>query len=277
MASCANKEVNMIRRLAGLVAFATCAGLAQNAAPAPAFEVASVKRVPGTTPNRPLRTTPDGVSALLPLGAFIQWAYASGPQESHMEEIIAPDWVRQRDQALYDIQSKTSGPASVSQIRLMMRTLLADRLKLVVHPESNVVPVLAMVVGKEGPKMSRAASVGDGIGCKPGGSNDMIYRYEGCTMAQFAADLDRMTRTSDQPPHIVDQTGMEGPFDITFNLQQYLERDASGDLVRNDRGLVDMVTMIKRGLPALGLRLESARAPVEALVVDHIEKEPIAN
>jgi hypothetical protein len=237
MASCANKEVNMIRRLAGLVAFATCAGLAQNAAPAPAFEVASVKRVPGTTPNRPLRTTPDGVSALLPLGAFIQWAYASGPQESHMEEIIAPDWVRQRD----------------------------------------VVPVLAMVVGKEGPKMSRAASVGDGIGRKPGGSNDMIYRYEGCTMAQFAADLDRMTRTSDQPPHIVDQTGMEGPFDITFNLQQYLERDASGDLVRNDRGLVDMVTMIKRGLPALGLRLESARAPVEALVVDHIEKEPIAN
>jgi len=34
---------------------------------------------------------------------------------------------------------------------------------------------------------------------------------------------------------------------------------------------------IKRALPDLGLRLESARAPVEVLVVDHVEKEPVAN
>ena len=268
--------MNITTRCMAIASLIACAVFAQTAPAPPAFDVSSVKRVPGTTPNRPLRTTPDGVSALLPLGAFIRWAYASGPQETHMDEIIAPDWVLQRDQAL-DIQAKASGPTPVSQLRLMMRTLLADRLQLVLHPESNAVPVLALVVGKDGPKLSRATSVGDGTGRGPQGSNAMIFRYEGCTMAQFAADLDRMTRTSDKPPHIVDQTGIEGPFDITFNLEQYLDRDASGDLVHNERGLVDMMNMIRRSLPDLGLRLESKRAPVEVLVIDHVEKEPTAN
>jgi uncharacterized protein (TIGR03435 family) len=35
--------------------------------------------------------------------------------------------------------------------------------------------------------------------------------------------------------------------------------------------------LTRRALPDLGLRLESKRAPVEVLVIDHVEKEPTAN
>jgi uncharacterized protein (TIGR03435 family) len=249
--------------------------LAQAPAAPPAFDVASVKRVPGPARQRPLRTEPDGVSVLSVLGYVIEWAYASGPQQSRLEDLKGPDWLLYPSTELYDIGAKASGPVSTGELRLMMRTLLASRFKLVVHRESRVVPVLAVVVGKDGPKLTRAASMGEGAP-RSSAPGQMNYSYQGFTMAQFADDLDRMTRTPGTP-HVVDQTGLAGPFDFTFDLQQYLDKDASGHVLRDERGEVDIVTMINRALPELGLRLETARAPVEVLVIDHVEKEPTAN
>src|SRR5262249_51168973 len=43
------------------------------------------------------------------------------------------------------------------KLRVMLQALLADRFKLVAHRESKEGPVYAIVVGKNGPKLQRAA------------------------------------------------------------------------------------------------------------------------
>jgi uncharacterized protein (TIGR03435 family) len=65
-----------------------------------------------------------------------------------------PGWVTSDR---FDIQAKTDKKdATKDEVRLMMRALLAERFKLVVHDETQQVPVFALVLakpGKTGPEL----------------------------------------------------------------------------------------------------------------------------
>jgi len=66
-----------------------------------------------------------------------------------------PSWVM-TDR--FDIQARAPGNPGKNEMRLMMRTLLADRVKFRVHTEVREVPVLALVLskpGKPGPGLQR--------------------------------------------------------------------------------------------------------------------------
>jgi uncharacterized protein (TIGR03435 family) len=45
----------------------------------------------------------------------------------------------------YDVRAKAEGPTSKDQLRLMLRTLLANRFKLTFHHETKVLPVYWLV------------------------------------------------------------------------------------------------------------------------------------
>jgi uncharacterized protein (TIGR03435 family) len=63
---------------------------------------------------------------------------------------------------------------------------------------------------------------------------------------------------------VVDKTGIEGVYDITLDLKP----DPGGD----------PFTVWQRALQEqLGLKLESQKAPVEMLVIDHAERVPTEN
>src|SRR4051812_46746827 len=99
----------------------------------PAFDVASVKVNPspprgglGKISYSPDTLTARGVSMWL----LVRWAYGMGSFQ-----ISGPDSMR--DPPYYDIVAKASGPVPESQLRLMLRTLLAERFHLTVHQESK--------------------------------------------------------------------------------------------------------------------------------------------
>lgn len=99
-------------------------------------------------------------------------------------------------------------------------------------------------------------------------------RFERVTMAQFAKIMD--------PPftshHVVDETGLAGTFDFTLNLSPYVLDPQTGEPVVDNIGSIDDEGAYLRALPAqLGLRLERKTAPLEVLVIDHVEKDPTAN
>src|SRR5580658_3035508 len=128
--------------------------LAQPATSSRPFEVASVK--PHTGPGRV------GISTSGPrlnaepanLWALIAYAY-----NLKTYQIPSTPPLSALGNEYYDIVAKAEGDGAPTkdEFRGMLQLLLADRFKLAVHRETREIPVYALVVGKNGPKLKPSA------------------------------------------------------------------------------------------------------------------------
>jgi uncharacterized protein (TIGR03435 family) len=84
-------------------------------------------------------------------------------------QITGPDWIASQR---FDIVAKLPDGASKDDIPKMLQALLEERFKLAVRRESKELPVLALVVGKGGPKMKESAEapkpIDDSVPLAPG-------------------------------------------------------------------------------------------------------------
>ena len=214
------------------------------------------------------------------------------------------------DEAVFDVSAKVPSGATREEFRAMLRNLLNDRFKLTVHREKREMPVLALVVMKGGAKLKEsvdAPSVPDAAPARgarggprdqdgfpirntplPKGafsmSNTGLARIEGKneTMQDFA---DRLDGLLDKP--VIDGTGLTKKYDyrITFSSATILANGGRGrgDAPSDPNTPLASVpdnsgTTIEGALQSqLGLKLESKKAPVEVLVIDHAEKTPTEN
>jgi uncharacterized protein (TIGR03435 family) len=160
-----------------------------------------------------------------------------------------PGWF---DTEPFDISAKADGPASNDELRRMVQTLLAERFQLKFHRETKEQPVYALVVGKGGPKLQAAKSEGRGVGIGVRGR----LNGNGADMKTLASVLaDRLSRS------VVDRTGLKGFYDFLLTW--------TPDEVQADDPGPSLSTAIQE---QLGLKLESTKAPVEMIVIDHAEK-----
>ena len=99
-----------------------------------------------------------------PLAFLIRAAYGLRMTD---ELLGGPDWIETYG---FDVDAKPAGRVTVAQARLMLRTLLADRFKLVVRRESRDRPIYALVRarrdGELGPQIKRPK--GDCVMVMPG-------------------------------------------------------------------------------------------------------------
>ncbi|HXX23164.1 MAG TPA: M56 family metallopeptidase [Terriglobia bacterium] len=274
---------------------------AQNTgASAPVFEVASIK------PNKsgggfavgggkamfekeiPGWSSPDRFSARgETLLTLIQMAYGI-----HQAKQISrgPNWI---DSEEYDVEAKVDKSEAdtlqklspdhrkIEQQRLL-QALLADRCKMRVHRGTELLPVYALVIAKNGPKLRQAKP--DDTYSK--GIQDLEGRPAGAETLEFGAG--QLTGQAvpiallaqelmDQPELggrlVLDQTGLTGTYD--FKLQWTPERPTSNSSQEPDAALPpdssgpSLFTALQR---QLGLRLESAKGPVDTVVIDHFER-----
>lgn len=235
----------------------------------PAFEVASIKP-----------TSPDG------LGCTV-FTYPGGRITVHNcsvtyiiqqafdeEKTVIPaafSWVNdERD----DIDARPPAGSKASRAnpsnpklapnaeqQLMLQTLLADRFHMQFHRETKEDNVYLLVAGKS-PKLTESTdpNVYPWAGSVAGGgfNGDGIAGMN-ITMARFAK---RLTKIMGRP--VLDQTGLTAAYDFKYAY-------VSGGTEPPDR-----ISSLIASLNALGLKLESSKAPIEAIVIDHIEK-PTAN
>jgi uncharacterized protein (TIGR03435 family) len=275
-------------------------------APAPVFEVASVKPYKETTNGRlfmnftPGRFTATGV----PLRFLILNAY----RVSTYQLVGGPGWL---DSERFDVAAKAPDGARPDQMQLMLRALLADRFKLVVHNETRDAPVYVLVMargdGKLGPKMTRstvdcapivaerqaaARARGPGAAAAPpfippkpgerpvctsrmsgtsGPGGGFVLTYSGGS--QTIASL-AQNLSGNLNRRVIDRTGLTGEFD--FDLQYAPERPLSTAAAGAGGGTtvapVDDSPSIFSAVQELGLKLESQRGPVEFLVIDSAEQ-----
>jgi len=202
---------------------------------------------------------------------LVLWAY--GVRD--FQVVGAPNWFRS---ARYDIAAKAYRAPDLKHLRLLMQPLLADRFKLLVHPETRQVAVYMLKVGTKGPKMK--ASQGPASTDAPqlvGRTNFTRSELTGqhSTMAVLAADL---SRRLGRP--VIDQTALTGAFD--FKLEWVPDESQIGRTMpiaepsanAPDPSGLSLFTALK---DQLGLRLESQRGPGEVLVIDHVERIPTEN
>src|SRR5207249_5172791 len=68
-------------------------------------------------------------------------------------QVSGPDWMKS---ARFDIVAKIPSDTPKEQVPLMLQTLLAERFKLAIHRETKDLPMYALVVGRNGPKMKES-------------------------------------------------------------------------------------------------------------------------
>jgi uncharacterized protein (TIGR03435 family) len=327
-----------------LCSLAVFAGTAVFAQTKPAFDVATIKPAPPMDIAKvaaalqaggkmPIGANVEGLRAeytYLDLRALLSYAYGVKPYQ-----ITGPDWMAT---TRFDIVAKMPEGSKKEDAPKMLQTLLEERFKLTTHRANVEHPVLALVVGKGGPKLKASAekpvAIDESAPLKPGelkmdgstgpvrvkvdmttGSSvvdmglqgKMSYRLNPATqsfhidfsMTTMAGFADMITQLFAQlggtgGRQVVDMTEIKGNYDLSINLSLMemiaMARAAGADIpvgapggaggggnvpVASDPGgggasLTDAVQ-------SMGLKLESRKATVDQLIVDHIEKTPTEN
>jgi uncharacterized protein (TIGR03435 family) len=233
------------------------AGQAQTPAPGKKveFEVASIRRAiddgnHDSSTNESLYRTHN-----LSLKRLIAAAY-----EIDLRQIYGgPNWV---DSDSYDITAKFHKDAALTHEKVlqMLQSLLADRFQLVIHRELRQASGYELVVGKKGTKMEQAKLDEKSSDIH---SNNSHMIAKNVTMESFARNL---SRNHDVGELVVDKTGLTGGFN--FELDWSPERpDSKPDASPDDRPSI--FTALQE---QLGLKLESAKVPVPAIVIDRAAK-----
>jgi uncharacterized protein (TIGR03435 family) len=250
----------------------------------PAFPSVSIKPNTNTVRRRILvRVEPGGrlITVDSPLVLLIKNAY--GVED--FQVIGGPSWINTDG---YDVEAKPEMQADQKQVWLMLRSLLAQRFKLQVHRETRELPGYALTVAKNGLKLPQPE---DGV-CATGGSKGLLPecgavvvrpgpRLEGgkVRMSELTRALSRLLVRP-----VVDGTGFAGEFDVHVDFTPDEStigligaggpRDPGGFAARpTDPNRPPILLALQ---DQLGLKLNAAKAAVEVLVIDHVER-PDAN
>ncbi len=186
-----------------------------------------------------------------------------------------PKWL---DTTRFDIDAKMDdsvaahlrmlahGPRRL-ETQAMFQQLLADRFKLAVHWETRELPVYALTVAKRGPKLQPTKEVTEGSGTSSHNSGSgSEFTAKGVTLPELAEALTQEL-ARELGRDIIDKTEIKGRYDLT--LKWTPDAGAAPD---NTASSADSGPSIFTALQEqLGLKLESAKAPVQVLVIDHAE------
>ena len=272
----------------------------------PSFEVASVKS------NR----TEAPAATLFPLGPGDAYAANGGRFRATNQALITylrfayrlgqgdlldlPRWVYNER---FDVEARANGEPNKDQMRVMMRSLLKDRFKLVVHTEQRTQAIFDLELatpGRTGPQLRahrtdeeclspiepqfntqsppqparRSPSIFQlptlpcgSIGFMTiGGSDRVRIVGNGEPMERIAEALKSPLTGIDR--HIRDRTGLSGTFDMS------LEWSVVSDTVQAPITLQDDIPprFLEALKTQLGLTLSSTKGPVDILVVDQVER-----
>jgi uncharacterized protein (TIGR03435 family) len=214
-------------------------------------------------------------------------------------QVIGPDWL---GGPKFDITAKLPEGATLAQAPEMMGALLAERFGLKLHRDTKEFPVYALTLGKGPLKLKESApdpaapvapvaqnvdvtvsgsKKGQGADVDLGGGSSIssaVGRIEGkrVTIPQLLSSMERFL---DRP--VVDMTGLTGRYDVTIQysleeLRNVLRTTGAGRSIP-DSAADQFPGSIAESLQSLGLKLEARKAPLQVLVIDHLEKTPAGN
>lgn len=215
----------------------------------PEFEVASIKPTATKDGSLSVRFLPGGRYSIrnLTLKQLLESAYSM----QDYQVAGGPPWITESG---FDIEAKGAGDPTREQMLQMVQTLLTDRFHLAMHRETRQLPVYALVVAKNGPKLQPAAA---------NAGYPKLKRGEFVIPKMSMAELANLLVLDVKRP-VKDETGLQGNFAFTLEWNPDLR-----DTVDQPGARPSIFTALQE---QLGLKLESTKGPVEVLVIDRAEK-----
>ena len=248
------------------------------------------------------RMTPGGFEFTgLPISVLLRQAL----QKRDYQIVGAPGWI---DQDRYSIRAKPPEAVPLSALTVLMINLLEDRFQLATHVETRDLPIFHLVMaradGRLGPDLkatppecqatiaeriaaAKAAAGGgraggplppppampgpnDPLPCGFSRINPGLTSGSGRTIAQIVPMLADLVGRP-----VIDKTGLTGLYD--FSLKYAADGRSAGPFGLPpgappppvDPDAPSLSTAVQE---QLGLKLESARGPVEVVVIDRFEK-----
>jgi bla regulator protein blaR1 len=263
------------------------------------FEVVSIKRFDASGGARPQISLSPGRYNFAGMPLRLLFTQALGVP---VDRIVGlPDWI---DTERYTITAKA--PDGMTPLaKVLLSNLVKDRFKMATHTVTREMPVFNLVFARNdkrfGPALketsaecraamsARLEAVQRGgpmpaaapDGCKPALINPGIASFSGVPMALIAQSL---TQSVGRP--VIDKTGLTGLYDYTL---KWTPETGSGNLTPfglppgalppgappstptplADPDAPNFFTAVQE---QLGLKLESARGPVDVVVIDRLEK-----
>jgi uncharacterized protein (TIGR03435 family) len=274
---------------AALAAAITVSVSAQSKTPAEnaplRFEVASIKP---SKSDGPLVLQPPGAPGRYRLtNVNLRAVIADAFSIPAYRLVNAPDWTGNER---FDINAQMAADVKPSPgvQSEMLRRLLEERFRLVVHRETRDLPISTLVLArtdrKPGPGLEPASPE-----CAPGGSRRLGPGPDGrpqllppgvkpcVTTAGFGTiqsgfitmeGLARML-SGRMGRNVLDRTGLTGAFQLELTFVPEPIAIAGGPPPAADPNLPTLVTALQE---QLGLKLESGRAPIEVLVIDSVDR-----
>jgi uncharacterized protein (TIGR03435 family) len=200
----------------------------------------------------------------------------------------APEWV---STVYFDIDAQADRQPAVDERQAYYRGLLEQRFRLQAHSEMREMDIYALVLarpdGRLGPGLRRstidcdiviaenrrraeagAAPLPPTPGQRPvcgsvGGGSSLT-----AGAAQLAALVGMLSAGLEKP--VIDRTGLTGRFDMDFRSAPMRVGTTP------PAALAELPSVFTAVQEQLGLKLETTRAPIPVLVIDHIEM-PTAN
>jgi uncharacterized protein (TIGR03435 family) len=258
--------------LAALV-LSTSGIVAQTPTPRPKFEqfdVATIKPVEHD-PKGGRYLIMQGVNRFLGKDYTLKLLIAAAYNLNSREVSGGPGWLESDH---YDIVAVTPGDVRPNhdEQMVMLRNLLADRFKLIFHREPRDFSIYELGVVKGGPKLKASSAPPD----DPPQLISTVFPQRilmparNATMSDFVSILQRAIL--DRP--VVDKTGLKGRYD--WDLEWAPDETQFGGEVPIAPAEATTAPLFVAIQQQLGLKLEATRGPVEALVVDKVER-PSAN
>jgi len=229
-------------------------------AQSPAFEAASVKL---SSPGEQARVRPEPGRLTITnftLRAMVRYAY----NVRDIQISGGPGWF---DSDHWDIVATAGREISREERSRMLQTLLTERFQMTIRHEMKELPIYALMVAKSGLKMKQDAD-GNPERISLNLSRAGLYHMQGenVTVSGISEAL-----FGPAGRIVVDRTGISGKFD--YNLE-WVADPANLPMVNGSKiePTAEGPSIFTALQEQLGLKLESAKGPVEILVIDRAEK-----
>lgn len=249
---------------AGLVLLSSMFGFGQQS-----FEVASVKIHEGPSRGRPgvftYGTRLEGNARTIVTLAMFAYDVKS-------YQVAATRALDPFGDTFYDIDARAPGepPPSAEDFRQMVQTLLEERFRMRMHREKREMPVYEMVmakrVAKKSSKLELAAPGADTALHSSASGRNWSVTVGSITMKRLAEFVENQGFVG-RP--VIDKTGLTGNYAVHLTYTPDIPPNRGTDSP-------DDISIFAALAEQLGLRLEPAKAMIDTIVVDHVEK-PSAN
>ncbi len=197
--------------------------------------------------------------------------------QTTLPQIVWPDWLDNYKGSVFDISATFPVGTAQDQQHLMLQSLLVDRFKMAVHHETRNQKVYALLISGHGLKIHKSGNPPDDatltISVRTGKDgfhlNDRLpdaphsapYGIKISKLVKYLNNgyLDRM---------MVDKTGLDGYYDINLFIPPDLDTMTTSPSMQSYFDALEA---------QLGLKVEAQTAPIDMLVIDHLEPAPTEN